>query len=211
MADETGEDLLLRVPSKAATHSKAHVCFCFRVNDVPGGEKFYRVQVAQRGETSHTEAEAKAGITLTLGSIAPSPTGSPAPSAPLPTPNPAPTAPTARTPAPTTETPEDPESASLAQLRNIASDDRAFVSAWLADRWVPQISSKRLGIVAEGTVWNNAKILAEHLQLRAQFPKARLLWSRDRSTFDASDFWVTIAGDTFPDADGALAWCTEKP
>jgi hypothetical protein len=84
------------------------------------------------------------------------------------------------------------------------------VTGWLADRWVPQISSKRLGIVAEGTVWNNAKILSEHLQLRARFPEARLLWSGDWSTFDAPDFWVTIAGDTFPDAAGALTWCTRK-
>jgi hypothetical protein len=98
----------------------------------------------------------------------------------------------------------------LAQLQRIASDDRAFVTRWLADRWVPQLSSKRLGLVAEGTIWNNAKILSEHLQLRAQFPEARLLWAGDWSTFDAPDFWVTIAGDTFPDAVGALAWCTRE-
>lgn len=98
----------------------------------------------------------------------------------------------------------------MAQLRRIASDDRAFVTRWLADRWVPQISSKQLDLVAEGTAWNNAKILSEHLQLRAQFPEARLLWAGDWSTFDAPDFWVTIAGDTFPDAAGALAWCTTK-
>ena len=183
--------------------------FLFRVNDVPGGQRFYRVQVAQRGETSYTEAEAKAGITLALGS-APSPTGTPPAAGPSPTPNPSPTMQPPRIPAPTTETPEDPESASLAKLQRIAHNDHPFVIRSLADRWVPQISSKRLGIVAEGTVWNNAKILSEHLQLRAQFPEARLLWSGDWSTFDAPDFWVTIADDAFPNAAGALAWCTSN-
>ena len=35
--------------------------FLFRVNELPGGQRFYRVQVAQRGEASYTEAEARAG------------------------------------------------------------------------------------------------------------------------------------------------------
>jgi serine/threonine protein kinase len=193
VADETGK-LIAKGAIESSYGQQGSCLFLFKVNEVPGGQKFYRVQVAQRGETRYTEAEAKAGINLSLGSTAPSPTGTPPP----------------RIPAPATETPEDPESASLAQLRRIANDDRRFVTGWLADRWVPQISSKRLGIVAEGTVWNNAKILSEHLQLRAQFPEARLLWSGDWSTFDAPDFWVTIAGDTFPDAAGALTWCTRK-
>ena len=195
VADETGK-LIAKGAIESSYGQQGSCLFLFRVNEVPGGQKFYRVQVAQRGETRYTEAEAKAGINLSLGSTAPSPTGTPPP----------------RIPTPATETPEDPESASLAQLRRIANHDHPFVTGSLADRWVPQISSKRLGIVAEGTVWNNAKILSEHLQLRAQFPEARLLWSGDWSTFDADarDFWVTIAGDTFPDAAGALAWCTRK-
>jgi hypothetical protein len=34
-----------------------------------------------------------------------------------------------------------------------------------------------------------------------------LLWSGDWSTFDAPDFWVTVAPITFGDAHGALEWC----
>jgi hypothetical protein len=209
VADETGK-LIAKGDIQSSYGQQGSCLFLLRVNDVPGGKKFYRVQVAQRGETSYTEAEAKAGINLAIRSPAPNPTGTPPPAGPSPTPNPAPTTQPPRTAVPPTETPEDPESASLAQLQRIAHNDRGFVTAWLADRWVPQISSKRLGIVAEGTVWNDAKILSEHLQLRAQFPEARLLWSGDWSTFDAPDFWVTIAGDTFPDAAGALAWCKRK-
>ena len=101
----------------------------------------------------------------------------------------------------------DPDSASLRQLRQIAGADRPFVSAQLADRWVPQLSSKRPGVVDDGVVWDNARTLQEHLQLRQQYPGVRLLWSGDWSTFSATNFWVTTAGVSFPDSSGAVAWC----
>jgi hypothetical protein len=63
-------------------------------------------------------------------------------------------------------------------------------------------------MVAEGRTWTNAMIMNEHQQLRATYPGARLLWSGDWSTFSDSDFWITVAGVSFPTADGALAWCT---
>ena len=98
--------------------------------------------------------------------------------------------------------PIDPEQ----QLRQIANGDRPFVSVRLADRWVPQLSSKRPGVVDQGIVWDNATTLQEHLQLRQRYG-ARLLWSGDWSTFSAPDFWVTVADLTFFTSDGALAWC----
>jgi hypothetical protein len=101
----------------------------------------------------------------------------------------------------------DAESASFDALRALANADRPFVSSQLADRWVPQLSSKRPGLVADGITWHNAETLHEHLQLRLDYPEVRLLWSGDWSTFSASDFWVTIAGVTFADAEGALGWC----
>lgn len=101
----------------------------------------------------------------------------------------------------------DNESASFDALRAIADADRPFVTSQLTDRWVPQLSSKRPGLVADGITWNNAETLREHLQLRLNYPEVRLLWSGDWSTFSAPDFWITIAGVTFPDAGGALAWC----
>ena len=104
----------------------------------------------------------------------------------------------------------DDESASFDALRAIANADRPFVSSRLADRWVPQLSSKRPGLVADGIVWNNAETLREHLDLRLKYPEVRLLWTGDWSTFSAPDFWVTIAGVTFPDAGGALAWCRNR-
>lgn len=101
----------------------------------------------------------------------------------------------------------DVETASGNQLRAIAASDRPMVLATIANTWVPQLSSKRLGLVAEGRRWTHSAILAEHQSLRQAYPGARLLWSGDWSTFSESNFWVTIAGATFPTADGALAWC----
>ncbi|MGB9304715.1 MAG: protein kinase [Mycobacterium sp.] len=101
-----------------------------------------------------------------------------------------------------TSAPADPEQ----QLRQIVSGDRSFVSAQLADRWVPQLSSKRPGIKDNGVTWDNAMALQEHLQLRQRYG-ARLLWSGDWSTFSEANFWVTVADITFQDSAGALAWC----
>ncbi|OBH59669.1 serine/threonine protein kinase [Mycobacterium mantenii] len=114
-----------------------------------------------------------------------------------------PTTVTAAPPSPVVPATLDP----ALQLRQIANDDRSFVSAQLADWWVPQLSSKRPGVRDNGIVWDNASTLQEHLQLRQRYPDVRLLWSGDWSTFSAPDFWVTIAGIRFPDSAGALAWC----
>ncbi|OBG42638.1 serine/threonine protein kinase [Mycobacterium alsense] len=113
---------------------------------------------------------------------------------------------TVRAPTTTASAPQDP----FQQLRQIASDDRPFVGTHLADHWVPQLSSKRPGVVDNGVVWDNAMTLQEHLQLRKKYPDARLLWSGDWSTFSAPDFWVTVVGTTFPDSAGALAWCRSQ-
>ena len=102
------------------------------------------------------------------------------------------------------------ESANGSQLRSIAASDQPFVRATLAERWVPQVSSKRVGMVAEGRTWTDAMILSELEQLRLSYPGVRLLWSGDWSTFSDSNFWVTIVGTGFPTADQALAWCTSN-
>ncbi|MGW4243818.1 hypothetical protein [Nocardia sp. NPDC004722] len=111
------------------------------------------------------------------------------------------------TAAPVAATGTDSEALSLTGLQATAAADRVNVLRELADRWVPQLSSKRLDLFAEGITWHNADILREHLQLRQRFPTARLLWSGEWSTFSYTDFWITIAGISFPTPDGALNWC----
>ncbi|MFI6044578.1 hypothetical protein ACIA8C_23325 [Nocardia sp. NPDC051321] len=101
------------------------------------------------------------------------------------------------------------EARSLAGLQSTAETDRSVVLQNLADRWVPQLSSKRFGLVAEGVTWHHAEILREHLLLRQQYPNVRLLWSGAWSTFNSPDFWITIAGVAYPTPDGAIQWCAE--
>jgi serine/threonine protein kinase len=127
--------------------------------------------------------------------------------------NPAPESTTEEAQAPSTPTstettaPENSEAASQQRLQQIAASDRPFVDEVLADRWVPQLSSKRPGVTDDGVVWDNARTLQEHLRLRGRYPGVRLLWSGNWSTFSDSNFWVTIVGITFSDSSGALAWC----
>jgi serine/threonine-protein kinase len=104
--------------------------------------------------------------------------------------------------------PVDPEAAAYQQLQQFAAEDRPFVTAQLADHWIPQLSSKRPGTIDDG-VWDNVRTLQEHQQLRQQY-NAKLLWSGDWPTaqFDAPDYWVTVVPEIFNDSAGALGWCT---
>lgn len=99
------------------------------------------------------------------------------------------------------------ETAALDGLRDLADADRGTVATSLADRWVPQISSKRPGLVAEGLTWSAQDILREHLQLRQRYDGVRLVWSGDWSTFNGPDWWVTVVGYPSSDAASALQWC----
>ena len=137
--------------------------------------------------------------TVTVQAPAPKQTTTPTTAA---APSPAP-----RIPAPTPASP--PVDAALGQLRQIAADDRYLVRSNPEDLWVPQVSSKRPGVVDDGLVWNNALTLQEHLRLRRQYD-AKLLWSGDWSVFNGSNWWVTIAPITFATSDGALQWCRSE-
>ncbi|WP_280441841.1 hypothetical protein [Nocardia brasiliensis] len=107
----------------------------------------------------------------------------------------------------TTTASVDPEAAGLNGLQARAAADQPVVARELGERWVPQVSSKRYGLVAEGITWRHAEILREHEELRARYPMARLLWSGAWSTFSYPDFWITVIGIGFPTAGGAISWC----
>lgn len=112
---------------------------------------------------------------------------------------------TTTTSPPTTTDPSAGAAGTLAQIR---ATDRSQVEL-LTDRWVPQISSKRVGLRADGIVYGPVDILNKHRQLQADFAYdgVGLLWSGDYSTFKDGTFWVSIALAGYPTADGAIAWC----
>jgi hypothetical protein len=76
--------------------------------------------------------------------------------------------------------------------------------------WVPQISSKRVGLVANGKTWSNVDILQDHLQLRQRYRGARLVWSGHWTSFSAPDMWVTIVGKPYEDPAEANSWCDSQ-
>ncbi|MCP9273934.1 hypothetical protein [Mycolicibacterium arenosum] len=102
---------------------------------------------------------------------------------------------------------DSPDGAALSALRDITASDRSYISQSLTDRWIPQISSKRPGLVAEGITWTPSDILREHLALRQRYDDVRLIWSGDWTTFSTPDWWVTVVGDPSTDSSTALNWC----
>jgi serine/threonine-protein kinase len=127
-----------------------------------------------------------------------------------PTNNPNPYSPAA--PAPTA--PADPEADALQQLQQYAAGDRSVVLAQLADRWIPQLSSKHATEPwtfdsEDGTAYHSEQTLQEHLRLRQQYG-AKLLWSGDWTTYDHPDYWVTVVPEAFSDPSGVLNWCSSN-
>src|ERR1700712_5015119 len=115
--------------------------------------------------------------------------------------------PTAQANPPSAATAPTSEADSLARLQQLANEDRPNV---ITDTWIPQLSSKRVGLYADGKVWSNAMILDQHMQMRQQYPSVRLLWSGDWSTFNGRDFWITVVGLPSSNPDDVLAWCTRQ-
>lgn len=102
------------------------------------------------------------------------------------------------------------DAAAASALADIAAADRPVLDDTLLDRWQPQLTSKRPGIVADGITWTDPEILREHLQLRQEHPGARLVWSGDWRVYHDPNWWITVAGVPFTTADQALAWCDEN-
>lgn len=97
----------------------------------------------------------------------------------------------------------------LDQLTRQISLDRPQVQSDLAETWVPQLSSKRVGLVANGISYGYTEILNDHVALRSTHG-ARLVWSGDWSTFGRGDFYVTVAPVSFSTPAEANAWCDRQ-
>lgn len=93
------------------------------------------------------------------------------------------------------------------QLGLIRDADRNQVEG-LVDTWVPQVSSKRVGLTDKisGITYDDQSILAYHQNLVSQYG-ALLLWSGDYSTFKSGDLWVSVAPVAYSSKDEAKAWC----
>lgn len=85
-----------------------------------------------------------------------------------------------------------------------------MIDATILNVWQPQLSSKRVGLHADSIDWTESDIMREHTVLRQRFPRARLLWSGDWSTFGDPTWWVTVAGISFGSGEQPNAWCVSQ-
>ncbi|WP_231939558.1 flagellar basal body-associated FliL family protein [Brevibacterium siliguriense] len=100
--------------------------------------------------------------------------------------------------------PDDPKKA----LKQLADSDGQAAKSELDGKWVPQLSSKKVGLKAEGKTWDEEAILEEFEGLREEFPRVKLIWSGDFSSFKENNFWVTVVGIGYDDPEDALSWCS---
>ncbi|WP_326943627.1 hypothetical protein OG439_27055 [Amycolatopsis sp. NBC_01307] len=101
------------------------------------------------------------------------------------------------------------EAAAQTTLQQQVATDRTSAEA-LADRWVPQLSSKNDGLVADGTTYDQRAIWADFTTTRQTYPSALLLWSGDYSSFTKGDFWITVVNTPFTTGAAANAWCAAE-
>lgn len=85
--------------------------------------------------------------------------------------------------------------------------DYPFVMNSLRGKWTPQLSSKQVGLVADGQTWTKRSILAEYLKTQQANPKAVIIDTSQWPVYDTGGWWVTLQGDTYSDGDQANAWC----
>ena len=96
-------------------------------------------------------------------------------------------------------------SASASLAAQVASDSSTVEG--LVGQWVPQLSSKRDGLVADGITYDDDAILAHYSSLLARDPSAVMLYSGDWPVFNGNDYWVVVHPQGFSTAAAANAWC----
>ncbi|ALG83617.1 hypothetical protein [Gordonia phthalatica] len=110
-------------------------------------------------------------------------------------------------PTTTVTVPVDPELAAGDSIRTQIEADTESVRTSNNNQWAAQVSSKRLGLVAEGITWDNRAIWSEFEASRSRYPQVKLLDSGDWSVFSEPGWIVTISAQNFSSPQSALTWC----
>ncbi len=134
----------------------------------------------------------------------------PAPPPPTPSTTAAPL-PTTTSEVPTTDlpapppSPTDPDSA----LQQEADTDSPTADS-LVGAWIPQVSSKKVGLVADGITYDDAAIWADFQQSKNAHSDAILVRSAAYTSFRLPDYWVTVIAERFATATDANSWCSQN-
>lgn len=117
---------------------------------------------------------------------------------------------------PSTTSPSlDPETAAQQQIQQISAADRVRVAGVLG-QWIPQLSSKQVGLSDPADPWfpgqpyTNQMILQAYKNYQQQYPGAMLLNSSDYSSFTYPGYWVIVLDLPFSSQDETLDWCTAR-
>jgi hypothetical protein len=121
---------------------------------------------------------------------------------------------------PTVQTPTAPAAAATpsqpsvlldpaTELEQEAANDSAAAES-LVGTWVPQLSSKRKGLVVNGKTFDDTQIWNDFQRSRNTHSNAILLRSDDFSSFRQPGYWVTVVAERFPTPDAANTWCGEQ-
>lgn len=89
-------------------------------------------------------------------------------------------------------------------------DDKVVVEQNLIGKWVPQIASKKVGMEADGKVWDADAIYKEHQELANEYGTSQvlLLKSEDYASYRQPGYYVTVIDSSYDNPDDALQWCT---
>jgi hypothetical protein len=91
-------------------------------------------------------------------------------------------------------------------LEHEADGDRQQVEA-LVGSWVPQLSSKTVGLEADGITYGYSEILDHFNWLKARYPQALLLRSDGYASFEMSGYWIIVMPVTYTSGAEANSWC----
>lgn len=112
------------------------------------------------------------------------------------------------TPTTTQNTVTDESSAQAALQAQLAAD-RPAVEA-LVGQWVPQLSSKTYGLVANGITYDYQQIWQDFESISQAHPGALLAWSSDYTSFQLANYYVTLLPISYPSGRQAAGWCTSN-
>ncbi len=103
----------------------------------------------------------------------------------------------------------DGDDAAASALRALITAGEPPAAQELGERWVPQLSAKRVGLFADGRTWTNETILDEVRRLDARFG-VYLLDSARWPVFDSPIWFVTVAAVPMATPELALGWCRQQ-
>lgn len=108
------------------------------------------------------------------------------------------------------DTSDDSNLSGAEKLDQKVEEDKVVVDQNLIGKWVPQISSKKVGMEADGQVWDEDAIYEEHQELANEYGASQvlLLKSEDYASYRQPGYYVTVIDSSYDNPDDALQWCT---